>query len=100
MTEPHTLAGMLSLMNAEYVAAIIACLMGGNIFFVQRLVAKLDSIGIKIESTLPLYGQQIKDLKEQMGLMHNTLTNLMELKKDVAILQIKIEHLQSGHVTR
>jgi len=75
---------------AHWVEIGILALAGGNLFFIRRLVTKLDEASngiIQMRAEMSNWRQQIKHIEDKIVLLFKHVDEISDLKRDVAVLQ-------------
>jgi hypothetical protein len=76
---------------------IVGLLVAGNLYFIQRLVAKIDQTALaihEIQSKLPLWEQKLDQVEDKITTLFRHVEDISHLKRDVAVLQTITEQLK------
>jgi hypothetical protein len=71
-------------------APILGALLSLNVWFLGRLVKKLDRIDSTVTETFPLYGEKFNRLETEVRQMSHDLRDIVSVRERVAILEVKI----------
>jgi phage shock protein A len=88
----------MSLDSGEFnavVAFIVVLLLSGNIWFVRRLVVKIDSLEKTVDQRLPVQQNEIKNISEKINKMEGFISHLSEKIEDFAKLRERIAILET-----
>lgn len=77
------------------IGAIFTLAAGANVFFLKRLVSKIDKIDL-IDSKFSAHNEQFKSLQEKISQLSDQVRDVSDLKADVAVLMYAI----AGKISR
>ncbi len=89
-------------MSPELVAAAFTVLLGGNIFFVKRLVEKVDSTGQgheSINNNVVALTAGMKLLGDKMTEVKQDIKDLKRIEIDVAVLKAQLNPANESRLT-
>lgn len=80
------------------IGPIVSILLGGNIWFVRRLVVKVDELNKTVTSSIPVQKNDIKHMAEKIDelesgikLLSNEIKNFGSLRERIAVIEARIE---------
>lgn len=71
-----------------------------NLWFIARLIKRIDNLDSTISSTLPQQGEQIKHLEKEIKRLAEDFRDVSDLKSAVAVLKYAVEELQKKTIKK
>lgn len=69
------------------VSSVLSALFLGNIWFVKRLVDKLDALDTTVNRSLPVQQSEMKSMMDKINRLDININSLVEVRERVAVLE-------------